>query len=316
MFRVTNRFTLSCKGLDLLAIGARPAINRSAVLAAWNVGCLEMRPRYMGASPTAVRSQLPRAPAAEYSVSMSSTVDRRSTSTDTASRDAVLRQHLGLVYHVAQQLARAWANEVELDDLVSAGALGLIDAFEHFDASRGLAFSTFAAPRIRGAMLDELRRLDRVPRSVRRKGRQIDRAVWALAGTLGREPEDAELAGGLGIDLATLWRWKTERESTQVLSLERAPSGESARGGGEWLAGPTGEEVEDSITLAQETNHLRDALLTLPQQERTVLSLYYFEELKLNDIARILEVSESRVSQIRSKAIQRLRKKLGKLRAT
>ena len=81
---------------------------------------------------------------------------------DDAARDAVLRQHLGLVYHVAQQLARARANDVELDDLVSAGTLGLIDAFEHFDASRGLAFSTFAAPRIRGAMLDELRRLDTV----------------------------------------------------------------------------------------------------------------------------------------------------------
>ena len=234
---------------------------------------------------------------------------------DAASRDAVLRQHLGLVYHVAQQLARARANDVELDDLVSAGTLGLIDAFENFDTTRGLAFSTFAAPRIRGAMLDELRRLDRVPRSVRRKGRQIDGAALALAGTLGREPGHAELAGGLGIDLATLWRWQAERESGHVVSLDRAPNAtDGGRAGGEWLAGSTGEEIDDSITLAQEAEHLRDALLELPEQERTVLSLYYFEELKLNDIARILEVSESRVSQIRSKAIQRLRKKLGKLR--
>src|SRR5262245_25156003 len=97
--------------------------------------------------------------------SMPSTIASRVTNTDESARDAVLRQHLGLVYHVAQQLSRARATDVELDDLVSAGTLGLIDAFEHFDASRGLAFSTFAAPRIRGAMLDELRRLDRVPRS-------------------------------------------------------------------------------------------------------------------------------------------------------
>ena len=247
---------------------------------------------------------------------MPSALDRHSTTTDPATRDAVLRKHLGLVYHVAQQLARARANDVELDDLVSAGTLGLIDAFEHFDASRGLAFSTFAAPRIRGAMLDELRRLDRVSRSVRRKGRQIDGAATTLAGKLGREPDHAELAAGLGIDLATLWRWQTERESAHVVSLERGPNGENGHGGGEWLAGTTGEEVDDSITLAQEASHLRNALLTLPEQERTVLSLYYFEELKLNDIARILEVSESRVSQIRSKVIQRLRKKLGKLRAT
>ena len=226
----------------------------------------------------------------------------------------MLRQHLGLVYHVAGQLARARANDVELEDLVSAGTLGLIDALENFDASRGLAFSTFAAPRIRGAMLDELRRLDRVPRSVRRKSRQIEGATMALAGLLGREPGHAELADGLGIDLATLWRWQAERESTHVVSIDRASSAEGSASTGEWLAGSTGVEVDEAITLAQEVEHLRGALLEMPEQERTVLSLYYFEELKLNDIARILEVSESRVSQIRSKAIGRLRKKLSKLR--
>lgn len=246
---------------------------------------------------------------------MPSTLDRRPVNTDDSARDTILRQHLGLVYYVAQQLARARANEVELDDLVSAGTLGLMDAFEHFDASRGLAFSTFAAPRIRGAMLDELRRLDRVPRSVRRKTREIDGAAASLAGSLGREPDHAELANGLGIDMPTLWRWQTERESTNVVSIDRASSGnDSGRSAGEWLAGMTGEEVEDALTLAQEAALLRNALLELPEQERTVLSLYYFEELKLNDIARILEVSESRISQIRSKAIQRLRRRLAKIR--
>ena len=246
---------------------------------------------------------------------MTSTLDRRRSSSNDTTRDAILRQHLGLVYHVAQQLAHARANDVELDDLVSAGTLGLIDAVEHFDTTRGLAFSTFAAPRIRGAMLDELRRLDRVPRSVRRKTRQIDGVSIALAGVLGREPGHAELAEGLGIDLATLWRWQTERESTHVVSIEGgAGSGDAGRSAGEWLAGETGEEIDDSITLGQEAALLRDALLEIPEQERTVLSLYYFEELKLNDIARILEVSESRVSQIRSKAILRLRRRLAKLR--
>ena len=247
---------------------------------------------------------------------MSSTLDRSRSNVDAATRDAVLRQHLGLVYHVAQQLSRGRANDVEIDDLVSAGTLGLIDAFEHFDASRGLAFSTFAAPRIRGAMLDELRRLDRVSRSVRRKSRQIDGASATLASVLGREPNHTELAEGLGIDLATLWRWQAERESVHVVSLDRAAMGsDGARASGEWLAGMNGDEVEDCITFAEEAAHLRDALLELPDQERTVLSLYYFEELKLNDIGRVLEVSESRVSQIRSKAIARLRHKLGKLRS-
>ena len=246
---------------------------------------------------------------------MATLLERRTSGLDTATRDAVLQRHLGLVYHVAQQLARSRSNDVEMDDLVSAGTLGLIEAYENFDASRGLAFSTFAAPRIRGSMLDELRRLDRVPRSVRRKARQIDAATSALAGALGREPGHAELAQGIGIDLATLWRWQSERESTQVMSIDRRPTrAETARGDNDWLSGDTDDEVHETLTLAQEVEHLRDALLELPEQERTVLSLYYFEELKLGDIARILQVSESRVSQVRSKAIGRLKRKLGKLR--
>jgi RNA polymerase sigma factor for flagellar operon FliA len=246
---------------------------------------------------------------------MPTMLDRRTAGLDSATRDAVLGQHFGIFYPVALLWARSRANDVELDDLVSAGTLGLIEAFENFDAGRGLAFSTFAAPRIRGSMLDELRRLDRVPRSVRRKARQIDGARSTLASTLGREPGHAEVARGLGIDLATLWRWQSERESTQVMSIDRKPTRvETARGGNDWLAGETGDEIDESITLAQEVEHLRDAVLDLPEQERTVLSLYYFEELKLSDIARILQVSESRVSQVRSKAIGRLKKKLGKLR--
>ena len=241
-------------------------------------------------------------------------IDRRTRNSDAAARDAVLRQHLGLVYHVAKQLTRARANNVELDDLVSAGTLGLIDAFEHFDTSRGLAFSTFAAPRIRGAILDELRRLDRVPRSVRRKTRQIESTSNALASSLGREPGHAELAEGLGIDIETLWRWQTEREATQVVSMDGSQNSGEDRFNGEWIAG-TGGDIDDAITAGQEAAHLREALLDLPEQERTVLSLYYFEELKLNDIARILSVSESRVSQIRSKATQRLRRHLAALRA-
>src|SRR5688500_20269499 len=122
---------------------------------------------------------------------MSSTLARRATNTR-AARDAMLRQHLGLVYHVAHQLSRARASDVETDDLVSAGTLGLIDAFEHFDASRGLAFSTFATPRIRGAILDEMRRLDRVPRSVRRKPPPSHSVALPLPGPLRRVPNHAQ----------------------------------------------------------------------------------------------------------------------------
>jgi RNA polymerase sigma factor for flagellar operon FliA len=116
--------------------------------------------------------------------------------------------------------------------------------------------------------------------------------------------------------MATLWRWQSERESAHLVSLDRAASGiEGGPRAGEWLAGTAGDDVDDALTFTQEAACLREALLALPEQERTVLSLYYFEELKLSDIARILQVSESRISQIRSKGIQRLRRSLARLRA-
>lgn len=245
---------------------------------------------------------------------MPTTSSLRPASPRASKRDELLLRHIGLVFHVAQQVAMR-RDGVEVDDLVGAGTLGLIDALEHFDESRGLAFSTYAAPRIRGAMLDELRRTDRVPRSVRRKTRQIDDVMAALARTLGREPGHAELADGLGIDLPTLWRWQSEREATYVVRLEQVAAAPAGAQAAEALGGrATAEALDEELTQRQEAAFLRDALLELPEQERTVLALYYFDELKLADIARVLGVTESRVSQIRSKAIERLRRKLGKLR--
>lgn len=245
---------------------------------------------------------------------MSSTNPYPSSDDEGTSRDDALRRHLGLVVHVARQLSNGRADHVELDDLISAGTLGLIEAFEHFDASRGLAFSTFAAPRIRGAMLDELRRADRVPRSVRRKTRAIDGAATTLARALGRQPRTVEVADNLGVDLSTLWRWQAEREATRTVSLEHAPRTHRLERAG-WIVDSSIDDLEQSITQAQEAEHLREGLLRLPEQERTVLSLYYFENLTLSDIGRVLDVSESRVSQVRSKGIQRLRRMLGRLRA-
>src|SRR5438477_7916108 len=128
------------------------------------------------------------------------------TDGDDAARDALLTEHLSLVHHVARQLERRLTNEVDHDELVSAGTLGLISAMGAFDAGRGLAFSTFAVPRIRGAILDELRRQDHVPRSVRRKTRDIGAARQNLAARLTRTPDDREVAQHLGVDMDTLWR--------------------------------------------------------------------------------------------------------------
>lgn len=231
-------------------------------------------------------------------------------------RQQLLGEHLGLVYHVARQLCRAKQMDVELDELVSAGTMGLIEAFNNFDPDRGLAFSTFAAPRIRGAMLDELRRQDHVPRSVRRRFRELNVASDELTAQLGSFPDQTQLASKMGIDLETLFRWQGEGDNGRFIPLDRGTeSSTTSRIPLEHLVASTEQELDDRITMGQEVARLRTVLLTLPEQERNVLTLYYFEDLKLHEIAALLSVSESRVSQIRAKAITRLRKSLASLRA-
>lgn len=234
---------------------------------------------------------------------------------DPNARALLLNEHLGLVHHVARQLSRSLAVEADFDELVSAGSVGLMSALDAFDVSRGLAFSTFAAPRIRGAILDELRRQDHVPRSIRRKTRDIAAAREALTRMHGVPPENPAIAEYLGVDLETLWRWQSEIEGVFHLPLDRtAPDSEARLAPADYLAGETEATIEDRITLTEEVEVLREAIMGLKEQERVVLSLYYFEELKLHEIAAILELTESRVSQIRSKAISKLRAKMSPLR--
>jgi RNA polymerase sigma factor for flagellar operon FliA len=233
-----------------------------------------------------------------------------------SARDRLLEEHLGLVHHVARQVSRTLAVRADFDELVSAGTIGLMTALEGFDASRGLAFSTFAAPRIRGAILDELRKQDHVPRSIRRKTREITAAREAFQRANGRAPEDKELAEQLNVDLETLWRWQADVEGAHHIPLDRAPGERENTTPVPAEVLTSGEEsgVEDNLTHEQEVSHLKDAILRLKEQERIVLSLYYFEELKLHEIAKVLELTESRVSQIRSKALSKLRVELKPLR--
>jgi RNA polymerase sigma factor FliA len=246
----------------------------------------------------------------------SSTLWQEFTATgDQTAREHLLNEHLGLVHHVARQLSRSLAVEADFDELVSAGSVGLMSALEAFDTSRGLAFSTFAAPRIRGAILDELRRQDHVPRSIRRKTREIAAAREALTREKGVPPENKEIAQHLNIDIETLWRWQSEIEGVFHLPLDRtAPDSEARSAPADVLPGETEAVIEDRLTLKEEVEVLREAIMELKEQERVVLSLYYFEELKLHEIAAILELTESRVSQIRSKAISKLRAKMSPLR--
>ena len=235
---------------------------------------------------------------------------------DAAARDALLQENLSLVHHVARQLSRALAAPADFDELVSCGTIGLMSALDAFDATRGLAFSTFAVPRIRGAILDELRRQDHVPRSIRKKTRDISGARETLTRIFGRPATDQELAEHLGIDLPTLWRWQADTESAVQISLDHAASdGDSgAPSPFEPLSTESDEAIEERISREQEQEILRKAIQRLKDQERIVLTLYYFEELKLHEIAEVLGLTESRISQVRAKALTKLRADLKHVR--
>jgi RNA polymerase sigma factor FliA len=229
---------------------------------------------------------------------------------DAAARDALLQENLSLVHHVARQLSRALAAPADFDELVSCGTIGLMNALDAFDVSRGLAFSTFAVPRIRGAILDELRRQDHVPRSIRKKTRDIGAARETLTRIFGRPATDRELAEHLGIDIDTLWRWQAETESAVQVSLDQSASDNGESSGPmplEPYAIDNEGAIDEQISREQEQRIVREAILKLKDQERIVLTLYYFEELKLHEIAEVLGLTESRVSQIRAKALGKLR---------
>lgn len=235
---------------------------------------------------------------------------------DESARQALITEHLGLVHFVARQFARSVTVELELDELVDAGTLGLMAALDSFDVSRGLAFSTFATPRIRGAIIDELRRQDHVPRSVRRKARDINAAREAIARATGGVPSDKEIAATLGVDLPTLWRWQADLEGAIHTPLERTPAPGTDRDhdSPDITHADESQDIEEHVNAEMEVELLRDAILKLKDQERTVLSLYYFESLRLHEIGTILGLTESRVSQIRSKALASLRLLLAPLR--
>jgi len=234
---------------------------------------------------------------------------------DPDAREQLLLLNLPLVHHIARRMVGALRGGVELDDLVGAGTMGLMGAVENFDPDRGLAFSTFAAPRIRGAILDDLRRRDHASRSVRRKERCLASARQALGQAHMRAPSDVEVAGELGIEVERLWDWMQDTEGARTVSLD-APVGqdhEGERGAPRQLPGAAGEEVEEALEREQLVDILQGALLELKEQERVVLSLYYFEEMKLREIAEVLGVTESRVSQVRTKALGVLRERLARL---
>jgi RNA polymerase sigma factor FliA len=237
---------------------------------------------------------------------------------DPRERERQIESHLGLVHHVARGVYHSCALDVDYDELVSAGTIGLMQALETYNPDKGAAFSTFAAPRIRGAIQDELRRLDHAPRSVRRKARDIARAREQLTKVLGRAPAEREIAEHLGVPLDTYHRWQMDAEVAFPVSLFGSTETDPQKPRltpADVLAGADEFAIEDRLNGSEEAEYLREAILQLKEQERVVLALYYYEELKLHEIATVLGLTESRVSQIRSKALSRLREKLAPIRA-
>lgn len=228
-------------------------------------------------------------------------------SRDPTARDRLIVHYSPLVKFVAGRVGAGLPNSVDPGDLVSAGVFGLIDAVERFDPERGVKFETFAVPRIRGAVFDGLRSLDWVPRSVRSRAREVENAFQELEGRLGRAPNDDELARQLKITDAEFQKWLAAIASTTVGPLDRAlTAGIEPRG--------LGGDVPDSPSAVVEESEVRrlvrGELKRLPEREKLVLSLYYDEGHTLAEIGAILGVTESRVSQIHTKAVLHLRARL------
>ncbi len=227
-------------------------------------------------------------------------------------RDDLIRQHLKLVSFVASRLAIGLPSWIDKRDLINAGVIGLVDAVNNFDPGKGVKFETYAVNRIRGAMLDELRSLDWIPRSTRAKSKEIETTIAALIGRLGRFPNDIEIARELGWDIDKYYKTIDHVSGTTLLSLdeliEPSSDGEPIRR----IDTLSDEEstVLDSMERRELLENVVKILKNLSEQERLVISLYYYEELTLKEIGRVLNVSESRVSQVHTAAVLKLRAKL------
>jgi RNA polymerase sigma factor for flagellar operon FliA len=233
---------------------------------------------------------------------------------DEETRAILLAQYVKLVHFVARRIA-ARTPAVEYEDLVGVGSIGLLNAFRGYDASRGLAFSTYAVQRINGAILDDLRRRDWLPRSSRARSRRMFAARTALESRLQRSPTPVEVANELGLELAAYWRWCDELEQTRPGGLPDGDAVERLDQRRSDFATPADQPADERLVQEERTAELRAAIATLPERERQVLALCYFEELGLKQIGASLGITESRVCQIRQRALQRLRETMGVRRA-
>jgi RNA polymerase sigma factor for flagellar operon FliA len=230
-------------------------------------------------------------------------------------RNTLIEHHMPLVRSIAERLLQTLPKSIELDDLSSAGTFGLMDAINGFDLSRGIKFKTYCTTRIRGSILDELRSQDWVPRLVRLKAHRLERAIRQLEGELGRVPNQAEIAKALDISLDELQEHQAEASAKTIFSLSE-----------KWDDGDEDKEMEKVEILADrksvnpvETIQQRDALEmitgSLTKKERLIVLMYYYEGLTMREIGEIMELTESRVCQIHSNVMARLKAQLDRTQA-
>jgi len=225
-------------------------------------------------------------------------------------RDKLVMAHVGLVKAMASRLANRLPSQVEISELISVGVLGLIDAAGRFKPSLGVPFDAFARRRIQGAMLDSLRDLDWAPRALRKLRRDVDAAMAVLRADLKREPEADEIAAALGVSEPEYDKMLDQLRSADLATIRQASSDGD---GGSILdvAVDPGEGPHTRLERKELREYLAKAIVQLPERERHILALYYEEELTLAEIGEVIGVGESRVSQLRTQAVARLRSILG-----
>jgi RNA polymerase sigma factor for flagellar operon FliA len=232
-----------------------------------------------------------------------------SYSKDIAIREKLIIEYAHLIKYVAGRLSIYFGSNVEYDDLVGFGAFGLIDAIDKFDLSKGVKFETYASLRIRGSIIDSIRDLDWVPRSLRQKHKDLEKVYFEIENELGHSATDIEVADKLGISMDDFYKLINDVNVSSMMSLEEYLE-QNFEIGVDIPDGEIWEKPEKMAEVNEIKEILADSIEKLPEKEKTVVSLYYFDELTLKEISAIMKVSESRISQLHTKAIMRMRGKL------
>jgi RNA polymerase sigma factor for flagellar operon FliA len=230
-----------------------------------------------------------------------------------AERDALITETLPLIKHIAHRVATRLPSSVEIRDLINAGVLGLLDAIDKFEPERKVKFKTYAEVRIRGAILDSLRNLDWAPRSLRKKSKDLERMYAELSQKLGRPATDEEVSEAMGENLDGFYALIDQLHGLTIGSFENLTDGDDSDSYLNYYPDDGSNDPYAKFQTNELTRMLSSAIDDLPEKERLVLSLYYYEEFTMKEIGALLGVNESRVSQLHTKAMLRLRGKLGKV---